>query len=118
MRRLLSSGTSDRESAFLEASATGGDVFFLTAAPLVPNDVNGGYDVYDARVCTAESPCVEAQAASEAECESAPACRGTPPTTAPALATAPTTATGPSGNTPRISVLGEKAGKPPTARNP
>jgi hypothetical protein len=115
---LMSSGTSDRESAFLEASATGGDVFFLTSAPLVPNDLNGGYDVYDARVCTAESPCVEAQATSGAECESAPACRATPPTTAPAVATAPTTATGPSGNASRVAVLGETSAKPPTVKKP
>jgi hypothetical protein len=115
---LISAGTSDRESAFLEASATGEDVFFLSAAPLVPADINGAYDVYDARVCTAASPCVEAQAAVDSECESASTCRGTPPTTAPAIATAPTTSTGPSGNTPRVTVLSEKASKPPTVKKP
>jgi hypothetical protein len=113
---LISAGTSERESAFLEASATGEDVFFLTAAPLVPNDINGAYDVYDAHVCTTASPCVEAQAATASECESASACRGIPPTTAPAIATAPTTATGPSGNTPRVTVLSEKAFKPPAVK--
>ena len=115
---LISAGTSDRESAFLEASATGEDVFFLSAAPLVPDDINGAYDVYDARVCTAASPCVEAQAAADAECESASTCRGTPPTSAPAIATAPTTSTGPSGNTPRVTVLSEKTAKPPTLKKP
>jgi hypothetical protein len=115
---LISSGTSDRESAFLEASASGQDAFFLTAAALVPNDINGAYDVYDAHVCTAASPCVEAPAATDSECESASACRGTPPTTAPAISTAPTTSTGPSGNTPRITVLSEKSSKAPTVKKP
>jgi NHL repeat len=115
---LISAGTSDRESAFLEASATGEDIFFLTAAPLVPADINGAYDVYDAHVCTAASPCVEPQAPADSECESASTCRGTPPTTAPAIATAPTTSTGPSGNTPRVTVLSEKASQPPTVKKP
>ena len=35
---LLSGGSSGHESAFLDASASGNDVFFLTAAPLVPQD--------------------------------------------------------------------------------
>jgi hypothetical protein len=35
---LLTSGTSTRESAFLDASASGDSVFFLTAAPLTAQD--------------------------------------------------------------------------------
>jgi hypothetical protein len=115
---LISSGTSDRESAFLEASASGQDAFFLTAAALVPNDINGAYDVYDAHVCTTASPCVEAQAATHSECESTSACRGIPPTTAPAISTAPTTSTGPSGNTPRVTVLSEQSSKAPSVKKP
>jgi len=115
---LISSGSSDRESAFLEAGASGEDVFFLTAAALVPNDINGAYDVYNAHVCTPTSPCVEAQAGSDFECESASACHGTPPTSAPAISTAPTTSTGPSGNTPRITVLSEQSAKAPTVKKP
>ena len=48
---LISSGTATRESAFLDASASGNDVFFLTAAQLLPQDVDTGFDVYDASVC-------------------------------------------------------------------
>ena len=48
---LISSGTSSHESAFLDASESGDDVFFLTAAQLVPDDLDGSDDVYDARVC-------------------------------------------------------------------
>ncbi len=35
---LISSGTAQQESAFLDASATGNDVFFLTDSPLVAQD--------------------------------------------------------------------------------
>src|SRR6185437_11579446 len=55
---MLSSGTSDRESAFLDASASGNDVFFLTSQSLVPTDVDSVFDAYDARVCTEASPCI------------------------------------------------------------
>jgi DNA-binding beta-propeller fold protein YncE len=54
---LISSGTSEHESAFLDASKTGDDVFFLTAAPLGVQDLDTNFDVYDAHVCEAASPC-------------------------------------------------------------
>jgi hypothetical protein len=47
---LISSGTSSEESAFLDASESGDDVFFLTASKLVQQDVDSAADVYDARV--------------------------------------------------------------------
>jgi hypothetical protein len=46
---LISSGTSGSESSFLDASANGSNVFFLTAAELVPQDTDQLLDVYDAR---------------------------------------------------------------------
>ena len=49
---LISSGTSDRESAFLDASQNGDDVFFLTAAQLVAPDTDQSIDIYDAHVCS------------------------------------------------------------------
>ncbi len=53
---LVSSGESDHESAFLDASENGNDVFFLTAAKLVAQETESGYDIYDARSCgTAET---------------------------------------------------------------
>ena len=45
---LISSGRDGEASSFIDASAAGGDVFFLTAASLVPSDP-GSYDLYDAR---------------------------------------------------------------------
>lgn len=55
---LLSSGTSEHESAFLDASSSGNDVFFLTSQSLVSTDIDSVNDVYDARVCSAGSPCI------------------------------------------------------------
>jgi DNA-binding beta-propeller fold protein YncE len=53
---LISSGTSEQESAFLDASESGNDVFFLTAAQLVAQETETGDDIYDARSCgTAET---------------------------------------------------------------
>jgi hypothetical protein len=54
---LISSGTSGEESAFLDASESGNDVFFLSSAGLASQDVDSAIDVYDAHVCSAESPC-------------------------------------------------------------
>jgi hypothetical protein len=47
---LISSGISKEESAFLDASENGDDVFFLTAAQLSPRDFDTSLDVYDAHV--------------------------------------------------------------------
>jgi hypothetical protein len=47
---LISSGSSNEESAFLDASETGDDVFFLTAGRLTPKDTDSAFDIYDARV--------------------------------------------------------------------
>ncbi len=46
---LVSSGTNSQESAFLEASANGDDVFFLTSEKLAAQDTDNLLDVYDAR---------------------------------------------------------------------
>jgi hypothetical protein len=46
---LISSGESPRDSEFVEASATGEDVFIRTESSFVPQDP-GSVDIYDARV--------------------------------------------------------------------
>jgi hypothetical protein len=75
---LISSGTSAKESAFLDASANGKDVFFLTAEKLVPQDIDSAYDIYDAHVCGAEGvPCTQ-QTVAPPECTTADACRAAP----------------------------------------
>jgi hypothetical protein len=47
---LISSGTSASESAFMDASENGDDVFFLTASRLTAKDEDTALDLYDARV--------------------------------------------------------------------
>ncbi len=74
---LISSGTSPEESGFLDASASGNDVFFLTASRLVPQDLDTARDVYDAHVCSAAAPCFT-PAASIPPCETGDACKGAP----------------------------------------
>ncbi len=46
---LLSGGSSTGESIFLDASASGDDVFFMTRAQLVPEDHEESFHVFDAR---------------------------------------------------------------------
>jgi hypothetical protein len=71
---LISSGVASGGSFFQDASATGADAFFTTRERLVPQDVDGLLDVYDAHECTAGSPCAPPTEPSE-ECRSAAACR-------------------------------------------
>jgi len=47
---LISSGTGEEEAGFIDASVSGNDVFLLTQERLAVTDVDGEYDVYDARV--------------------------------------------------------------------
>jgi NHL repeat len=60
---LISSGTSNVDSSFIDASANGDDVFIETASQLVGQDVDQKFDIYDARVgggfpfTPAASPC-------------------------------------------------------------
>jgi hypothetical protein len=88
---LISSGTSSQESAFLDASATGGregegsegggDVFFMTTSQLAPQDVDQAYDIYDAHECSASSPCVsQAAAAVPPDCNNEASCKAAPET--------------------------------------
>jgi DNA-binding beta-propeller fold protein YncE len=96
---LISSGASDRESVFLDASENGDDVFFATATPLVAADTDPSLDIYDAHVCTTASPCLQYPSGSSEQCETANECR--PGTVSPPSVNVPATAryTGP-GNPP------------------
>jgi NHL repeat len=66
---LISAGTSSDESAFLDASENGDDVFFLTRSKLVPSDQDAALDVYDAHVCTAALPCLPEPVAAPEPCK-------------------------------------------------
>lgn len=78
---LISSGASPRESAFMEATPDAGSVFFLTEGKLLPQDTDTAYDIYDARTCTAESPCQTFPAPAPAPCGETETCRPASPGT-------------------------------------
>lgn len=105
---LISSGVSANESAFIDASASGNDVFFLTAGQLVGTDKDNSFDLYDARVCSASSPCVKPPPPPPAPCGSEQSCR--PPAPAPPGFGAPGSATftGP-GNVAKDETLAAKS---------
>ena len=88
---LVSAGTSSEESAFVDASEDGNDVFFLTTARLASQDVDTAFDVYDAHVCSAGSPCVS-EPVLPPPCSSGDACKA-PPSLQPAVFGAPASAT-------------------------
>jgi hypothetical protein len=75
---LISSGQSVGPSVFRDASASGGDVFFLTQGKLSPQDYDTAFDVYDARECTAASACFPAPAASSPPCDTGDSCKPAP----------------------------------------
>jgi hypothetical protein len=89
--RLISSGASGQESAFLDASASGDDVFFISSAPLAAADTGSALSVFDAHVCSAAAPC-PAAAVAPPPCTTADSCRAAP-TPQPAIFGAPSSAT-------------------------
>jgi hypothetical protein len=74
---LISSGQSSQESAFMDASEGGNDVFFVTSSKLVSVDYDNAYDVYDAHVCTSSVPC-RSEPVSPPECTSGDSCKAAP----------------------------------------
>jgi NHL repeat len=101
---LISSGQDAKESAFLDASESGSDVFFLTAAKLTSNDSEGGYSLYDAHECTDASPCIPAPAVLPPPCDTGDSCKPAP-TPQPTIFGAPASATfsGPGNITPEVA---------------
>jgi hypothetical protein len=89
---LISAGTSSEESAFLDASETGGDVFFQTTSRLAPQDYDTSFDVYDAHECTPSAPCAIAPALTRPPCTTGDACKSAP-TPQPTLFGAPSSET-------------------------
>jgi hypothetical protein len=67
---LISSGTAKEESAFLDASESGDDVFFLTGQRLLPSqDLDTAVDVYDDHACSGASPCLRTPPTAPPACE-------------------------------------------------
>jgi hypothetical protein len=104
----LSSGSSPEESAFLDASQTGSDVFFLTAGKLSSQDNDASLDIYDAHECSDASPCLPVPAVLPPPCSTGDACKAAP-SPQPSIFGAPASATfsgagnvPPSGSTPAV----------------
>ncbi len=107
---LMSSGTSGEESAFLDASETGDDAFFLTAAQLAPQDLDHALDVYDARVCSVSSPCLASPPPPAVACATADSCRAAPSSQPGVFGTPPSSTFSGAGN-PRPAVSKTVTGK-------
>ena len=105
---LISSGKSEQESAFLDASEAGQDVFFLTSAPLTAQDPDKAFDIYDARICAgAEEGCPVPPPAPVKPCEEE-GCRGGAGQHSGFGAPASTSASGSGNVPPQGAVLGTK----------
>jgi hypothetical protein len=115
---LISSGSSTHESAFLDASESGNDVFFLTTSALSTSDHDNDFDVYDARVCGAEG-CIVPSETKATSCDSIEECK--PSTSSiPAFGAPAGTTTPSSGNLgPQTGgVLDNKVVVKPTVKKP
>ena len=112
---LISSGASPEESAFIDASETGDDVFFLTGSRLSPLDTDGALDVYDAHVCTSESPCPPPPPPPPPSCQGE-ACQA--PAVAPEAVTPSSLAFSGAGNAapPTTTTVAPKAKRPTRAQ--
>jgi hypothetical protein len=76
---LVSSGTGEGESGFIDASEDGSNVFFLTGARLSKADSDTSRDVYDARECAVGSSCLsQSGASSPPSCGTEASCKASP----------------------------------------
>jgi hypothetical protein len=103
---LISSGQGNDDSVFVDASSSGGDVFFTTSDRLVNQDQDAATDMYDAHACSAAAPCYPVAAAGPPPCASTDGCRPAQ-TPQPGVFAAPASAT--------FSGAGNAA-PPPTAK--
>ncbi len=112
---LISSASATHESAFLDASASGSDVFFLSAEQLVPADTEADtFNVYDAHVCEPSSPCLLTPTVGPPPCnEVTTPCKEPSPGSAEAFTTPGSVVPTGAGN---LAVLGTKVTKPPPVR--
>lgn len=74
---LISSGSAGEESAFMDASTSGNDVFFAAPDRLTPEDYDTAYDIYDAHVCTSAVPC-RTYPVQPPPCNSGDSCKAAP----------------------------------------
>jgi hypothetical protein len=81
---LLTPGTSEKESAFIEATPDASSVFFASESQLLPQDTDSAFDIYDARECSSGSPCLTIPTPPPGGCTEAETCRpASPPQSIP-----------------------------------
>ncbi len=102
---LVSSGTSAEESAFLDASGMGGDVFFLTTAKLASQDFDTALDVYDAHECTTGVPCFASVPVSPPVCSTGDSCKAAPSPQPPVFGSPSSATFSGAGNVPPAGVV-------------
>jgi hypothetical protein len=111
---LISSGTSPHESAFLEATPSGDDAFFITAAHLRPQDTDTAFDIYDARRCTPTSPCLVPPDAPPPPCSTNETCQQAQSASPETSTAGSATFSGPANLVPQIASEGAQITKPNT----
>jgi hypothetical protein len=87
----------------LGSDVSGGNVFFASTDALVASDTNTELDYYDARVCEAASPCVQAPPPSSQGCIDEASCHGLPPVRSPSAAGPTATFNGAGNLTPAVT---------------
>jgi hypothetical protein len=110
---LISSGTSSEESAFLDASETGDDVFFLSAAQLSLQDTDAALDIYDAHVCSTAPGCAPQAIGAPSPCVTTDSCRSAP-TPQPGIFAAPASQTFSGAGNPTVEGASKAPPKPLT----
>lgn len=113
---LISSGTDTHESAFLDASVSGNDVFFLTSQSLFSTDIDTAYDLYDARVCSESSPCLTPPPPAPAPCGDEASCRSTSGGGAPSFGSASSESSLGAPSISRLQTLPSKTSVAPKAK--
>jgi hypothetical protein len=114
---LISSGSSSEESAFLDASVSGDDVFFLTTAQLSTSDIEpDDFDVYDAHVCTSQSPCSPQATTFPPPCVTTDSCRAASPPQPLIFGPPPSATFNGAGNAPPPSAPAAKPSSKPVAK--
>jgi|GEM_PF-281681 len=118
---LLTPGTSEKESAFIEATPDGSSVFFVSESQLLPQDTDTAFDIYDARICTGVAPCLTPPTLAPPACGEAETCRpAQPPQPIPGGPSGSATFSGPGNATPPTAagqqVKGSKAGTKPAVK--
>jgi hypothetical protein len=112
---LVSSGSSSEETAFMDASESGDDVFFLSAAQLSLADTDSALDIYDAHACSSAPGCAPPSLGAPPPCVTSDSCRSAP-TPQPGIfgASASETFSGPGNPAPESTQKATTKAKPLT----